>query len=88
MPNTTPIRKEIDLYGQYAYEQTLRLFAVDLSDEQKQVIFKECHQNESIRRLSGMYLVGTSDRAKQNKENLNTLLRKVFGIPDPNADLF
>jgi hypothetical protein len=78
-----------DIYAQFAYEQALRLGggAGNFSEFTKAQIWAECQRNESIKTRAGMYLVGSSNRAKHNLDTLDILLRKVFGFAEPESEL-
>jgi hypothetical protein len=68
--------------AEFAFEQAMRLAgsASEYGDSTKASIWAECHNNETIKMLAGMYLVGSSERAERNLARLNDKLRQVFGI--------
>jgi hypothetical protein len=68
--------------AEFAFEQVIRLVggASEYGDSTKASIWAECHNNETIKMLAGMYLVGSSERAERNLARLNDKLRQVFGI--------
>jgi hypothetical protein len=68
--------------AEFAFEQVIRLVggASEYGDSTKASIWAECHNNETIEMLAGMYLVGSSERAERNLARLDEKLREVFGI--------
>jgi ornithine carbamoyltransferase len=68
--------------AEFAFEQAMRLAggASEYGDSTKASIGAECHNNETIKMLAGMYLVGSSERAERNLARLDDKLRQVFGI--------
>lgn len=68
--------------AEFAFEQVIRLVggASEYGDSTKASIWAECHNNETIKTLAGMYLVGSSERAERNLARLDDKLRQVFGI--------
>lgn len=71
-----------DLYAEFAFERAMKLAGGEsvYSDSTKASIWQECHNNTEMKILSGMYLVGSSERAERNLSRLDEKLREVFGI--------
>ena len=71
-----------DIISEFAYEQTLRLAGGEdtYSIHTLAMIYAECYKNEEIRRLSKMYLFGSSEYAHRNLTRLNEQLGLVFGL--------
>lgn len=71
-----------DVYAEFAYERATKLAGGQevYSTHTLAAIWTECYKNETIKQLSGMYLVGSSERAERNLARLDEKLREVFGI--------
>jgi hypothetical protein len=50
------------------------------SDQTVAFVWTECQRNENIKRLAGMYLAGSSERAEGNLANLKAELVRMFDI--------
>jgi hypothetical protein len=66
------------MYESFAHEQLVRLAEGALSDSELAQAFTAISKDEHIKRLSGMYLVGSYERSAKNLENLNTALAVKF----------
>jgi hypothetical protein len=51
-----------------------------VSERTVAMVWAECHNNETLKQLAGMYLVGSSERAEGNLAKLKAELVSVFGI--------
>ena len=51
-----------------------------VSERTVAMVWAECYNNETIKQLAGMYLVGSSERAEGNLAKLKAELVSVFGI--------
>jgi hypothetical protein len=71
-----------DFNAEFAFERAMRLAggADVYGDSTKAAIWTECHTNEVVKQLVGMYLAGSSERAELNLGRLDQKLREVFGI--------
>jgi hypothetical protein len=49
-----------------------------VSESTVAMVWAECHKNENLITLAGMYLVGSSDRAERNLQKLQDELRLIF----------
>ncbi len=69
-------------YSEFAFEELGRMVGGHKEHfESEQTIarvWEECHKNERLITLSGMYLVGSSERAEQNLERLHDALTLIF----------
>lgn len=66
------------LYETFAHEQLVKLADGALSDVELTQAFTAISKDEHIKRLSGMYLAGSSERASMNLVNLHTALAVKF----------
>ena len=66
------------MYESFAHEQLVRLADGVLSEVELANAFTAISKDEHIKRLSGMYLAGSSERASINLSNLNTALAVRF----------
>jgi hypothetical protein len=78
------MRKETDSRGEFAFEVVDRMVggakAYWVSEQTVAMVWSECQSNETLKRLAGMYLVGSSERAEGNLAKLKAELVSVFGI--------
>lgn len=73
-----------DTRGDFAFEIVDKMVggakAYWVSEHTVAMVWSECQNNETIKRLAGMYLVGSSERAEGNLARLKAELVSVFGI--------
>jgi uncharacterized protein YbcV (DUF1398 family) len=71
-----------DFYAEFAFEELGRMVGGHkeyfVSDQTIAMVWNECHTNEHLITLAGMYLVGSSERAERNLTKLQDALRLVF----------
>lgn len=71
-----------NFYAEFAFEELGRMVGGHkeyfVSEQTIAMVWKECHENERITTLSGMYLVGSSERAERNLQKLQDELRLIF----------
>ena len=69
-------------YAEFAFEELGRMVGGHkdyfVSEQTIAMVWKECHENERLMTLAGMYLVGSSERAERNLQKLRDELRLVF----------
>ena len=69
-------------YAEFAFEELGRMVGghEDYFDSKQTIamVWKECHENERLMTLAGMYLVGSSERAERNLQKLRDELHLVF----------
>jgi len=78
------LKKRIDERAEFAFDVVSNLVGGAkeywVSEHTVAMVWAECHNNETLKRLAGMYLVGSSERAELNLANLKAELVSVFGI--------
>lgn len=71
-----------NFYAEFAFEELGRMVGGHKeyfeSEQTIAKIWEECHKNERLNTLSGMYLVGSSERAELNLERLHDALTLIF----------
>jgi hypothetical protein len=71
-----------DFYSGFAFEELGRMVGGHkdyfVSEQTIAMVWAECHKNENLITLAGMYLVGSSDRAERNLQKLQDELRLIF----------
>lgn len=69
-----------DERAEFAFEMVMKLAGGSdkYSVHTLAAISSECYRNEEIKTLAGMYLVGSSERAEKNLNNLKQKLYDVF----------
>ncbi len=77
-------KQEVDLNGEFAFQILDKLVGGAKkyweSEQTVAFVWRECQRNENIKRLAGMYLVGSSERAERNLANLKNELVRVFDL--------
>lgn len=78
------MKRQTDSRGDFAFEIVDKMVggavAYWVSERTVAMVWAECQSNENIKRLAGMYLVGSSERAEGNLAKLKAELVSVFGI--------
>lgn len=71
-----------NFYSEFAFEELGRMVGGHKeyfeSEQTIAMVWAECHRNEQIVSLAGMYLVGSYERAERNLQKLQDTLRVVF----------
>ena len=70
----------VDDRAEFAFEQVMKLAggADKYSDGTKGAIWAECSRNQELKNLAGLYLAGSSERAKANLTKLNKEIYRIF----------
>jgi hypothetical protein len=78
------LKARIDHRAEFAFDVVSNLVGGAMeywvSEHTVAMVWAECHNNDTIKRLAGMYLIGSSERAELNLANLKAELVSVFGI--------
>ena len=78
------LKARIDERAEFAFDVVSNLVGGAMeywvSEHTVAMVWSECYNNDTIKRLSGMYLIGSSERAELNLANLKAELVSVFGI--------
>jgi hypothetical protein len=66
--------------AEFAFEMVMKLGGGfdNYSLHTQSAIWAECYRNEEVKRLAGMYLIGSSERAELNLNNLKQKLYEMF----------
>jgi hypothetical protein len=78
------MKRQTDSRGEFAFEVVDKMVggavAYWVSERTVAMVWAECQNNDNIKRLAGMYLIGSSERAEGNLARLKAELVAVFGI--------
>lgn len=78
------LKTRTDQRAEFAFEVVDKMvggaMAYWVSERTVAMVWAECYNNDTIKRLAGMYLIGSSERAEVNLANLKAELISVFGL--------